>query len=128
MQVTDQSAIETSDGCYFTIIGNIHPPGRYVGLVTYVPSKAWHSGARKRIGDAEYTKISRMWFENREEYKRHLGGYAKYLYEDAFFGAVTSVPEDMIKRIIKPAPVRGIAADACRMLGISPDEAVLVGS
>ncbi|MBI4174200.1 MAG: hypothetical protein HY517_01020 [Candidatus Aenigmarchaeota archaeon] len=71
----DHTVIETVDGCYFMIVGNIHPPGRYVGLLTYVPSEPWHSRndiSRKMIGGREYTKISRAWFGHKDEYARHL--------------------------------------------------------
>lgn len=129
----DQTIIHTPDDCYFTVIGNIHPPGKkLVGLLSYIPYEPWHEtvphASRKEIDGRIYTKISRAWFgPGRNEYLRQLKRYEHYLYADKFFGLVTAVPEGS-GRVIRPASVSGVAVKACEMLGIPPESAVLVGS
>src|SRR3989338_7254004 len=130
----EQATIETTDGCFATINGKIHPPGRYVSIISYIPFQPWHPYnlvSKKMIGGKDYTKISRTWFPAyRDCYFEYVAGsgFGHYMHEDNFFGKITAIPHNRIKRIIEPIPVSGPAIEACSVLGVDPNYAVLLAS
>ncbi|MEM2942776.1 MAG: hypothetical protein QXT81_05080, partial [Candidatus Bathyarchaeia archaeon] len=43
----DRDFIETKEGLLFTVVGNVHPPGRILAYLKYYPAK---SGKWSRLG------------------------------------------------------------------------------
>ncbi|MDP3728438.1 MAG: hypothetical protein Q8R18_03200 [bacterium] len=138
MKPLDQTMLETEDGCIFTSIGNIHPVGKSIGLIVYIPWKEALQTIphikKTDIKGRSYGKISPVWhFTSREAYFDCLKQYSHYIHEDAFFGKVTAIPDAAIIQAYPPQrninrELEGILEEACVCLGIPKEATGITGS
>lgn len=90
-------AVETAEGLIFTVKGLVHPPGRVIAYLRYVPD---FKGDRKR-GKAYYRCVYR--FEEQREILQHR--YPAYIAYDSCFGIeFQGVPWRHIRQVYDPCP------------------------
>ncbi|MFB0569488.1 MAG: hypothetical protein ACETV0_07750 [Nitrososphaeria archaeon] len=96
----DRDYVETEDGWFFCVVGDLHPPDRVVAYPKYAPGTGpWKSGSRsyKRLmSDYSMEELTRNLIEMR-------GERSGYTYSDPYFGTEMScVPWSKVKRHLKP--------------------------
>ena len=134
-RLMDQATIETIDDCRFTINSNLHPAGKTVGILTYIPFMDIHQGnplaVPKDIDGRPYAKISGAWFSRyRNQYMELVRVFPHYHHEDPFFGRSMAVPDEYVRRVTyaSPVPDHHPALVGCSVLEIPRHVAGLVGS
>jgi len=96
MRAREGDFIETWDGLIFDVKGLVHPPGRVVAFIRYVPDS---KGDRERAG-VRYSKH----YSLAERYELLKKRYPQYLVEDPVFNTLLcEVPTEDIKHQHKPA-------------------------
>ncbi|MBI5798059.1 hypothetical protein HZA98_04110 [Candidatus Woesearchaeota archaeon] len=138
MGYSDQTMLETEDGCIFTSIGNMHPVGISLGLIVYIP---WEEELqtvphikRTAIKERSYAKITPVWhFTSRRAYFDCLKKYAHYIYEDPLFGKVTAIPDRAVMQSYLPQwdislELEKILEEACFCLEIPKEATRITGS
>ncbi|MEM2905908.1 MAG: hypothetical protein QW057_08650 [Candidatus Bathyarchaeia archaeon] len=96
----DHDFVETREGFLFCVVGNVHPPGRAIGYLKYVPSEAGRWGRAERYERVlkDYTMPS---VEETVEMLRR--GYPRYIFRSKVLGMeMSAVPAGFVKRHYKP--------------------------
>jgi predicted nucleotidyltransferase len=106
--VNEGFAVETGDGLVFTVKGAVHPPGRVVAYLRYVPDPG---GERRRRG-RRFRRVYR--FEDQVAELRSRG--LPYLVDDPVFGVrLQAVPAADVARVHDPcAHLAGLRGEGPR--------------
>ena len=77
----DQWVIETTDECFFTVIGNYHLSDTYFGIIGYIPLEDVSINddliETKIINNRNYAKVSNLWhWRSHEVYFEALKKYS----------------------------------------------------
>lgn len=117
LRAREGDLILTKDGLFFDVKGYVHPPGRVVAFLRYLPSGA---GGRLLSG-GRYVKV----YDLRERWKILEEKYPGYIFYDGVFHArLQGVPEAEVKALYEPrrrleeilaSGGRGIEAEAAEM-------------
>lgn len=104
LKLREGDFIETFDNAIFDVKGLVHPPGKVVAFIRYVPDP---EGDRKRDGET-YRKI----YPLEERYELLRQRYPHYLvFDDIFDDYLNEVPTELIKHhydpLKKPVELRG---------------------
>lgn len=97
----DRDYLETVEGLYFTVLGNLHPPGRVVAYLKYAPSPRGRWGKPPRLFDRPIKAYTVRNVKVTLEFLRRR--YPRYLYRiESFNVEFSAVPLARIKRHYRP--------------------------
>lgn len=97
----DRDYLETVEGLYFTVLGNLHPPGRAIAYLKYAPSPGGRWGRPPRLFDRPIKEYTVHNVKSMLEFLRKR--YPIYLYRiESFNVEFSAVPIGRVKAHYKP--------------------------
>lgn len=97
----DKDYLETIEGLYFTVLGNLHPPGRVVAYLKYAPSPRGSWGRPPRLFERPIREYTVRNVKSMLKFLRER--YPVYLYKiEAFNVEFSAVPTPRIKAHYRP--------------------------
>jgi predicted nucleotidyltransferase len=96
----DRDYIETIEGLFFTVVGNVHPPGRVTAYLKYVPSPNGKWGRKRRFRRALPYYTVPMLLDTISYLKQNHSQYVAFFEELGI--EMSAVPLDMVSRHYRP--------------------------
>jgi predicted nucleotidyltransferase len=96
----DRDYIETIEGLFFTVVGNVHPPGRVTAYLKYVPSPNGKWGRKRRFRRALPYYTVPMLLDTISYLKQNHPQYVAFFEELGI--EMSAVPLDMVSRHYRP--------------------------
>jgi predicted nucleotidyltransferase len=96
----DRDYVETVEGLFFTVVGNVHPPGRVIAYLKYVPSPDGKWGRERRFRRALPYYTVPMLLDTISYLKQNHPQYVAFFEELGI--EMSAVPLSMVSRHYRP--------------------------